>query len=394
MDPRLRGCGSVTYLHLGDQCPYSGWFAQQACGLAKELGVGFTAVDVTGKPELTAPLGAYLSMQVRVPGFPLLGAPRATSTMLSLLETDLPQHGAQAEVPVSTSSPTRPPAPPPGCLCTVRPGDRDWVDAVSGSTRVCLSASFDSQQRQSVALAKGRWLQDLANKYGTPPFLTTVRLGGQVVGFAELIPAGAGHVPIPAAAPTDMFLTCVHAAPDTGDLRPALIRAAQASAAAMSPGRPAIWAVTGRLRPYPNGPLSLFTSAGFELVAALGRRYHALSGWDDLLLVRWAAQDAAAQTVGLLLTSDDNVVTLPFGCEVGGTVKVRGAVLGFEMAVEACDTIAGGHKMAVRDIGEGLAVIKYGQPIGLATRPIMAGEHVHVHNLVSDRAGGGHSGHE
>ena len=40
-----------------------------------------------------------------------------------------------------------------------------------------------------------------------------------------------------------------------------------------------------------------------------------------------------------------------------------------------------GHKYALRDIAEGENVIKYGMPIGHATRPIAKGEHVHVHNV-------------
>ncbi|MDB5799036.1 MAG: galactonate dehydratase [Paucimonas sp.] len=39
-----------------------------------------------------------------------------------------------------------------------------------------------------------------------------------------------------------------------------------------------------------------------------------------------------------------------------------------------------GHKVALRPIGAGEAVIKYGVTIGRAIRPIAAGEHVHVHN--------------
>ncbi len=40
-----------------------------------------------------------------------------------------------------------------------------------------------------------------------------------------------------------------------------------------------------------------------------------------------------------------------------------------------------GHKYALRDIAEGEDVIKYGMPIGHATRMIARGEHVHVHNV-------------
>lgn len=40
-----------------------------------------------------------------------------------------------------------------------------------------------------------------------------------------------------------------------------------------------------------------------------------------------------------------------------------------------------GHKYALRDIAEGEDVIKYGMPIGHATRMIARSEHVHVHNV-------------
>lgn len=44
-----------------------------------------------------------------------------------------------------------------------------------------------------------------------------------------------------------------------------------------------------------------------------------------------------------------------------------------------------GHKVAMRDIAEGQAVIEYGRPIGKATQAIVRGAHVHVHNLKSLR---------
>jgi altronate hydrolase len=47
------------------------------------------------------------------------------------------------------------------------------------------------------------------------------------------------------------------------------------------------------------------------------------------------------------------------------------------------DTVPHGHKIALTDIAEGEQVLKYGQPIGVATRAIAAGEHVHEHNLSS-----------
>lgn len=39
-----------------------------------------------------------------------------------------------------------------------------------------------------------------------------------------------------------------------------------------------------------------------------------------------------------------------------------------------------GHKVALRPIAAGEAVVKYGVAIGVATESIPAGAHVHVHN--------------
>ena len=46
-----------------------------------------------------------------------------------------------------------------------------------------------------------------------------------------------------------------------------------------------------------------------------------------------------------------------------------------------------GHKLALVEHGAGAAVLKYGFPIGRATRAIAAGAHVHVHNLATALAG-------
>ena len=49
--------------------------------------------------------------------------------------------------------------------------------------------------------------------------------------------------------------------------------------------------------------------------------------------------------------------------------------------VTAAEDIARGHKIALLPIPEGEAVIKYGNPIGLAKTDIPAGAWVHVHNV-------------
>ena len=43
-----------------------------------------------------------------------------------------------------------------------------------------------------------------------------------------------------------------------------------------------------------------------------------------------------------------------------------------------------GHKIAACDIRVGEKIIKYGVPIGSATKDIGQGEHVHLHNIKSD----------
>ena len=44
-----------------------------------------------------------------------------------------------------------------------------------------------------------------------------------------------------------------------------------------------------------------------------------------------------------------------------------------------------GHKLALADIAAGQEIIEYGQPVGVATRDIGRGDHVHVHNVRSAR---------
>jgi len=47
--------------------------------------------------------------------------------------------------------------------------------------------------------------------------------------------------------------------------------------------------------------------------------------------------------------------------------------------------IPSGHKIAVKQIRKGDQVLKYGQVIGNASQDIGLGDHVHVHNVMSNR---------
>ncbi len=46
------------------------------------------------------------------------------------------------------------------------------------------------------------------------------------------------------------------------------------------------------------------------------------------------------------------------------------------------------HKFALKNIDIGENIIKYGEVIGKASKPIKTGEHVHVHNIESTRGRG------
>ncbi len=74
-------------------------------------------------------------------------------------------------------------------------------------------------------------------------------------------------------------------------------------------------------------------------------------------------------------------------------VALRDLIAGDELGlqnVRAFQPIPRGHKAALRRIAAGEAVRKFGQVIGLASRDIQPGEHIHTHNLVFVPSQGGH----
>jgi altronate dehydratase small subunit len=76
----------------------------------------------------------------------------------------------------------------------------------------------------------------------------------------------------------------------------------------------------------------------------------------------------------------DNVATLLQDAEPGA-VLVRGESEIRE--IHLVQPIKIGHKVALRTIPAGTPIVKYGITIGEATRPITAGEWVHLHNCRS-----------
>lgn len=67
---------------------------------------------------------------------------------------------------------------------------------------------------------------------------------------------------------------------------------------------------------------------------------------------------------------------------IAGAVTLEGKRAG---SVKLRDHVPLGHKVALRDLEKGRAVIKYGRPVGRAVQAIAKGAHVHTHNLKTMR---------
>jgi altronate hydrolase len=83
----------------------------------------------------------------------------------------------------------------------------------------------------------------------------------------------------------------------------------------------------------------------------------------------------------LLVHPADTVAVCLTDAAAGECVKLSD---GRELTAVAA--VPRGHKIAVQAHAAGARVLKYGEPIGHAGTAIEVGEHVHTHNLVSDRA--------
>ncbi len=98
--------------------------------------------------------------------------------------------------------------------------------------------------------------------------------------------------------------------------------------------------------------------------------------------IRPAGQDVGAvlgvSEVALLLRPDDDVGITTRDLPAGTRLRAESGEL-----LLRCD-IPRSHKLALRDIPAGETVHKYGQSIGRATADIVAGDHVHSHNLGMD----------
>ncbi|MEP7272602.1 MAG: UxaA family hydrolase, partial [Acidobacteriota bacterium] len=80
----------------------------------------------------------------------------------------------------------------------------------------------------------------------------------------------------------------------------------------------------------------------------------------------------------ILLNTRDNVAVARLSINTGELVALSSGSL------TAAETIAPGHKLALRPIPAGGHVLKYGEVIGRATRDIGAGDWVHAHNVKAE----------
>jgi len=77
----------------------------------------------------------------------------------------------------------------------------------------------------------------------------------------------------------------------------------------------------------------------------------------------------------------DNVAVALEDLEPGDRISVEKN--GRKVEVIVRERVPFGHKVALETIDAGNRVVKYGELIGIASKKIEAGEHVHTHNVKS-----------
>ncbi len=91
--------------------------------------------------------------------------------------------------------------------------------------------------------------------------------------------------------------------------------------------------------------------------------------------------------LALKVDDRDNVATVFSEVKTGSEVTIQDKLGGIRKLISLSD-IPYGHKIALVPMAPGDAIYKYGERIGVATKPVREGEYVHVHNLDSMRGRG------
>jgi altronate dehydratase small subunit len=85
----------------------------------------------------------------------------------------------------------------------------------------------------------------------------------------------------------------------------------------------------------------------------------------------------------IVINEKDNVATALESLRQGAVVAIQ--IQNNIQKITLASDIPSGHKFALRDIKKGDSVIKYGEAIGQSLARIARGEHVHVHNVISNQ---------
>ncbi|MCW4013425.1 MAG: UxaA family hydrolase [Candidatus Bathyarchaeota archaeon] len=81
----------------------------------------------------------------------------------------------------------------------------------------------------------------------------------------------------------------------------------------------------------------------------------------------------------------DNVATTTDIVEAGEKLEVLSPDGKIILETKPVEKIIFGHKIALKPLATDEAIIKYGEVIGVASKPIKVGEWVHTHNVNSAR---------
>ena len=82
------------------------------------------------------------------------------------------------------------------------------------------------------------------------------------------------------------------------------------------------------------------------------------------------------KTNAVLVNPKDNIAVAIKEIKAGETVTGIG-----DLQLQANEDIMRNHKVAVAEVAENEPVLKYGERIGFASKPIRPGDWVHSHNL-------------
>ncbi len=84
-----------------------------------------------------------------------------------------------------------------------------------------------------------------------------------------------------------------------------------------------------------------------------------------------------------VIDAKDNVGVVLGGVKTGDVITFKQN--GIPCEITAVTDIPIYHKVCIHSIEKGESVIKYGEHIGIAGEDILAGSHVHTHNVLNHR---------